>query len=326
MTNVTGNLLSCSLTECASRLSREQAKIDLIAEKLDDASAGRTKLAGAASQASLRSMRLRAAQVRRTLVALLRHFGIDDGEILDRRMKSVDGNWLFKLHRRLFEEVIPPAFSRVYRTMDEVQLRAVAPADAALVDAYTATGFEQLRKRGLIPQLMANGAAQLLLHPLTHGISFGIPNGQARPLSTTSASLRPFILRSCLLPLPRPSYLPNHHHPAPSYQTKLSPSSLATRPSSSAERAPATGRLCSSFAGWTCLLTTPRLQRPITSTVSSSRSSRTCAPVTASASFQTLTRRSAPPASASALSSSCGQITPRQRARLASRKCGTLTA
>ena len=165
----------------------------MIAERLksDDDGAGRTKLAGAASEASLRSMRLRAAQVRRTLVALLRHFGINDGEILDRRMKSADGNWLLKLHRRLFEEVIPPAFSRVYRTMDEVQLRAVAPADAALVDAYTATGFEQLRKRGLIPQLMANGAAQLLLHPLTHGISFGIPNGQARCLLSISSARSP---------------------------------------------------------------------------------------------------------------------------------------
>ena len=72
-----------------------QAQVDLMAERLQTT---------ATSGAAQRSMRLRAAQVRRTLLALLKVHGLDGG-LLDRHTTAADGNWLEALHQRLYASI-----------------------------------------------------------------------------------------------------------------------------------------------------------------------------------------------------------------------------
>ena len=157
-----------------------QAQLDLLTERVRGANQ-RTAVAGAATDASRRAMRMRAKQVRRVIQALLRAFSFDT-KLLERRMRRDDGNWLEALHRKLYDSV-PAAFSRIYRTLDEGALRRLpaSAAEAALVDRFSAGehSFLPLRKRGLIASIMGEFGVNLLLHPLTHGVSFAVPSEEA---------------------------------------------------------------------------------------------------------------------------------------------------
>lgn len=166
-----------------------QAQIDQMTERLRK-NGGRTQVAGAATAADARSMRLRAEQVYRVLSALMRAGGFDP-KLLRRKLRASDGNWLLRLHTWLYDEAMPPAMSRLYRTLD---VRALTKSellreDASLVQRYAGGGFEAMRERGLIAKLMAGAGAQLLLHPLTHGVGFAVPSDAALDLIASHAPL-----------------------------------------------------------------------------------------------------------------------------------------
>lgn len=165
-----------------------QAQVDLMTERLHGEQQ-RTRVAGAVSTASVRSMRLRAQQVRRTLTALAGHLGFDP-TLFERRTTKADGNWLLRLHGALYDAA-PSCFTRVYRTLDQAVLRRLpaSASEAELVDRHADGGFAPLRSRGLIPAFMTDAGAQLLLHPLTHGTSFAVPSEEALQLVAQHAPL-----------------------------------------------------------------------------------------------------------------------------------------
>ena len=161
-----------------------QAQLDLLTERVRGANQ-RTAVAGAATDASRRAMRMRAKQVRRVIQALLRALSFDT-KLLERRMRRDDGNWLEAGNCTIRSR--PPS---VVPTAPSMRARCAAcrrprrgGARRPLLRRWQALAVR------LIASIMGEFGVNLLLHPLTHGVSFAVPSEEALRAGTARAARR----------------------------------------------------------------------------------------------------------------------------------------